>query len=74
MTNVIYFDNERCNGNVLFRVSAFAKNSKNKTLHEKTMATWNPFSSLNFTERDIFPNTYKDFKNITIKIGCIQVC
>ena len=73
VTNDIYFDSTGCNGNVLFHVSALDKNGQNKTLQEKTMATWNPKSGLYFTERDLFPYTYKDFKNIIIKMGCIEV-
>ena len=74
VTNDIYFDYMGYNSNTLFHVSALDKYGQNKTLKEKTMATWNPKSGLYFTEKDLFPNTYKDFKNITIKIGCIEVC
>ena len=73
VTNDIYFNHLGCNGNVLFQVSALDKNGQKKTQQENTMVTWNPISGLYFTEKDLFPNTYKDFKNITIKIGCIEV-
>ena len=42
-------------------------------LQETVMATWKPKSGLNITGRFLFPNTFKDFRNITVKIGVREV-
>ena len=73
VTNDIYFDNTGYNGNVLFDVSAIDNYAHDDVLQETVIATWNPKSGFNLTRRYLFPNTFKNFQNITIKIGVIKV-